>query len=218
MKRATLILFWAHLLTFSRGTWAQAPQQRTPQAPEQRTPEQRTPEQRTPEQRTPEQQAPHEEELPWYLLWGVEGSRNDNPRGTTSLGMPLNAPLSPTAQHVSWGLGVSAGAGYNFNRRHALVGDFMWNWLYPAEQGIRPSGRDFIYTLFPSVQFYSHQKETVDLPPLALCTGRYRSSVRPSANDSVHTNHFQLCVQMSSSGHTVQQLSQPPARFVQLGS
>jgi hypothetical protein len=124
MKRATLILFWAHLLAFSCGTWAQAPQQQTPQAPEQRTPA--------------EQQAPHEEELPWYLHWGVEGPGNDNPRGTTSLGMPLTAPLSPTAQHVSWGLGVSAGAGYNFNRRHALVGDFMWNWLYPAEQGLRP--------------------------------------------------------------------------------
>src|SRR5439155_15892408 len=86
-----------------------------------------------------------------------------------------------------------------------------------AVERIPQSGRDFIYTLFPSVQFSSHQKETVDLPPLALWAGRYRSSVRPSANDSVHTNHFQLCVQMASSGHTVQQLSQPPARFVQLG-
>ena len=162
--------------------------------------------------------AQEETEIPWYLQEEVrKETGNDNPRGTTSLGMPITAPLSPTANHMSFGLGLSAGAGYNFDRRNALVGDFMWNWLYPAEQGIRPSGRDFIYTLFPSVQFSSHQKETVDLPPLALCTGRYRSSVRPSANDSVHTNHFQLCVQMSSSGHTVQQLSQPPARFVQLG-
>ena len=114
MKRATLILFWVHLLAFCCGAWAQAPQQQTPQAPE---------------PRAPEQQAPQEEELPWYLHWGVEGPGNDNPRGTTNLGMPLNAPLSPVSQHVSWGFGVNTGAGYNFNRRHAL---------YPAEQGIRP--------------------------------------------------------------------------------
>jgi hypothetical protein len=40
------------------------------------------------------------EELPWYLRWGVEEPGNDNPRGTTNLGMPLNAPLSPPA-HLS---------------------------------------------------------------------------------------------------------------------
>ena len=67
MKRATLILFWAHLLTFSRGTWAQAPQQQTPQAPE---------------QRTPEQQAPHEEELPWSFI----GASRD--RETTTRAAP----------------------------------------------------------------------------------------------------------------------------------
>ena len=63
---------------------------------------------------------------------------NDNPSVTTSLGMPLNAPLSPTGQQVSWGLGLSAGAGYNFDRRNALVGEFMWNWLYPTDQALRP--------------------------------------------------------------------------------
>lgn len=63
---------------------------------------------------------------------------NDNPSGTTNLGMPLNAPLSPTAQYASWGLGMTAGAGYNFDRRNALVGEFMWNWLYPTNQALRP--------------------------------------------------------------------------------
>src|SRR5438034_11219714 len=80
-----------------------------------------------------------ETEIPWYLQEQVRiETGNDNPRGTTSLGMPITAPWSPTANHMSFGLGLSAGAGYNFDRRNALVGDFMWNWLYPAEQGIRP--------------------------------------------------------------------------------
>lgn len=120
MKRATIILFWAHSLAFSCGAWAQTSQQQTPQ------------------QQSPDQQPPQDQEPPWYYWWGHEGPGNDNPRGTTSLGMPLNAPLNPIGQQVSWGLGVTASAGYNFTRRHALVGDFMWNWLYPTNQAVRP--------------------------------------------------------------------------------
>ncbi len=83
--------------------------------------------------------AQEETEVPWYLREAVpKETGNDNPRATTSLGMPLNVPLSPIAQHVSWGWGLSAGAGYNFTRRHALVGDFLWNWLYPTNQTLRP--------------------------------------------------------------------------------
>jgi len=81
--------------------------------------------------------AQEETEIPWYLQEQVrKKTGNNNPRGTTSLGMPITAPLSPTANHMSFGLGLRAGAGCNFDRRNALVGDFMWNWLYPAEQGI----------------------------------------------------------------------------------
>lgn len=154
MKRATLILFWVHLLAFSRGTWAQAPQQQTPQAPE---------------QRAPEQQAPQEEEVPWYLRWNVEEPGNDNPRGTTNLGMPLNAPLSPVSQHVSWGLGVNTGAGYNFNRRHALIGEFMWNWLYPTNQTLRP------------IQIALHTNKVSGHGNLFAFTGGYKLELRGKA-------------------------------------
>jgi len=78
-------------------------------------------------------------ELPWYLREGVpKHTGNDNPRGTTSLGMPLSAPLGPTASHMSFGLGMNFSAGYNFDRRNALIGEFMWNWLYPTDQTLRP--------------------------------------------------------------------------------
>ncbi|HKW31919.1 MAG TPA: hypothetical protein VJN92_02865 [Candidatus Acidoferrum sp.] len=115
MKRALTTLFWACLLASPGGAWAQAPQQQAP-----------------------EQQPPKEEEVPWWVHWGEPEVGNDNPRGTTNLGMPLTAPLSPIGQQVSWGLGVNAGAGYNFTRRHALVGEFMWNWLYPTNAAVRP--------------------------------------------------------------------------------
>src|SRR5689334_9627119 len=77
-------------------------------------------------------------DVPWYAHEEAKEIVNDNPRGTTSLGMHLNAPLSPFSQHVSWGMGLTASAGYNFTRRHALVGDFMWHWLYPTNQTLRP--------------------------------------------------------------------------------
>jgi hypothetical protein len=63
---------------------------------------------------------------------------NDNPSATTSLGIPLTAPLSPTSKHVLWGLGMTTSAGYNFDRRHAVIGEFTWNSLYPTSQALRP--------------------------------------------------------------------------------
>jgi hypothetical protein len=76
--------------------------------------------------------------LPFRVRAQEEGPGNDDPALTTSLGMPVNAPLSPMSQHASWGLGLTAGAGYNFDRRNALIGEFLWTWLYPTSQGLRP--------------------------------------------------------------------------------
>jgi len=66
------------------------------------------------------------------------GPGNDNPSVTTSLGIPLSAPLSPTSQHVSFAAGISVSAGYNLDRRNALIGEFMWNGLYSTEETLIP--------------------------------------------------------------------------------
>jgi Outer membrane protein beta-barrel domain len=63
---------------------------------------------------------------------------NDDPRVTTSLGIPLSGPLSPTAEHVGFAWGVNAGVGYNIDRRNALIGEFMWNSLYPTNGALEP--------------------------------------------------------------------------------
>lgn len=63
---------------------------------------------------------------------------DDNPRVNTNLGLPIAAPLNPTGQFVHLGLGVTAGAGYNFTRRHAVVGEFMWNSLFPSTELLTP--------------------------------------------------------------------------------
>jgi hypothetical protein len=60
----------------------------------------------------------------------------DNPRGNVHLGAPIVIPLNPTAQAVHLGFGVVVGGGYNFTRRHGLVGEFMWNNLFPTNEAL----------------------------------------------------------------------------------
>lgn len=60
----------------------------------------------------------------------------DDPRVTTSLGLTLSAPINPTAKAVDLGFGLQTGVGYNFTRRHAVIGEFMWNHLYANSQAL----------------------------------------------------------------------------------
>jgi hypothetical protein len=61
--------------------------------------------------------------------WMDEGG-NDDPRGNIHVGTTFASPLNPMARLSDFGLGVSSGAGYNFTRRHAVIGEFMWTHLY----------------------------------------------------------------------------------------
>jgi hypothetical protein len=64
-------------------------------------------------------------------------SGNDDPSFTSNLGVPLSVPLNPTARFISGAWGVDYGAGYNFTRRHALIGEFMWNTLYASNEALQ---------------------------------------------------------------------------------
>jgi opacity protein-like surface antigen len=66
-------------------------------------------------------------------IYAQSGPGNDDPSFTDNLGMTISLPVQPTSQFVSAGLGINLGAGYNFDRHNALVGEFMWNWLYPSD-------------------------------------------------------------------------------------
>jgi hypothetical protein len=61
---------------------------------------------------------------------------DDNPKANTNLGFTITAPLHPTGQFVDLGLGTNIGAGYNFTRRHAVVGEFMWNHLFVGSSAL----------------------------------------------------------------------------------
>ncbi|MFZ0296271.1 MAG: outer membrane beta-barrel protein [Candidatus Sulfotelmatobacter sp.] len=63
---------------------------------------------------------------------------DDDPKGNVNLGLPISAPVNPTAQFVNVGVGATLGAGYNFTRRHAVVGEFMWNHLSLNNAAVAP--------------------------------------------------------------------------------
>jgi len=56
----------------------------------------------------------------------------------TNIAFPITVPVSSTSDFTHFGTGMIVGAGYNFNRHHAFVGEFMWNWLYPTEESLQP--------------------------------------------------------------------------------
>lgn len=56
----------------------------------------------------------------------------------TNLAFVTTAPLNPTAKFASVGWGVVYGAGYNFNRHNALLGEIMWNRLSPTSGVLAP--------------------------------------------------------------------------------
>lgn len=74
--------------------------------------------------------------LPWDLR--AQEVVNDDPSVTTSLGLTLSAPLSPIWHQVNGAWGVDSEIGYNFDRKNALIGEFLWNSLYPTNEALQP--------------------------------------------------------------------------------
>jgi hypothetical protein len=56
----------------------------------------------------------------------------------SNLAMVLNLPVSSTAQVAGVGWGAIGGVGYNFNVHNALIGEFMWNRMYPSGGALQP--------------------------------------------------------------------------------
>jgi Outer membrane protein beta-barrel domain len=68
----------------------------------------------------------------------AQDESNDDPKMNSNLGMPISAPLNPAGRFVNLGLGITYGAGYNFTRRHAVIGEFMWNNLLTNNGALAP--------------------------------------------------------------------------------
>jgi len=56
----------------------------------------------------------------------------------SNLAMVLNVPVSSTAQVQGTGWGATGGVGYNINPRNAVIGEFLWNRMYPSGWVLQP--------------------------------------------------------------------------------
>ena len=68
--------------------------------------------------------------LGWFGTLYAQDDFGEDSKLNTNLGFTLGVPVNPTARFVTYGWGFVAGAGYNFNRRNALVGEVMWDRFY----------------------------------------------------------------------------------------
>jgi len=91
------------------------------------------------------------------LLWAQSEEANDNRRSNGHLGLPISIPLNPMGHFAMAGTGVTYGAGYNFTRRHAVIGEFMWDWLHPNVSSLpgvsSVNGHSNLYTLTANYRF-----------------------------------------------------------------
>jgi hypothetical protein len=62
----------------------------------------------------------------------------DHCKVNSNLAVVVNVPLNPTARFATVGWGGVGGLGYNFNKSHAIIGEFMWNRTYPAGVSLQP--------------------------------------------------------------------------------
>jgi Outer membrane protein beta-barrel domain len=62
----------------------------------------------------------------------------DECKVNTNLGIVVNFPVGETGQVAKTGWGALGGVGYNFNKRHALIGEFMWNKVYALNEALAP--------------------------------------------------------------------------------
>lgn len=67
-----------------------------------------------------------------------EDEFGEDSKVNTNLAMTLTAPLNPIANFANFGWGLTIGAGYNITSHHAIIGEFLWNRLYPSTSALAP--------------------------------------------------------------------------------
>lgn len=71
-------------------------------------------------------------------LLHAQNNCGDDCKVNNNFAVVLNAPVNSTAQVVGTGWGTVVGAGYNFNRRQAVIGEFLWNRVYALDGALQP--------------------------------------------------------------------------------
>jgi hypothetical protein len=91
------------------------------------------------------------------IMWAQEEQPNDTRKSNAHLGLPISVPLNPMAQFAKPGTGLIYGVGYNFTKRHAVIGEFMWDWLHPSASALAGvanlNGHSNLYVLTGNYRF-----------------------------------------------------------------
>jgi len=51
----------------------------------------------------------------------------------SNVAMMLNMPVNQTGEVMGTGWGAGGGVGYNISQRNSLIGEFLWNRMYPSK-------------------------------------------------------------------------------------
>jgi Outer membrane protein beta-barrel domain len=100
------------------------------------------------------------------LLSAQEYDFDENSRLNTNIAVPVVVPVNPTARFTNFGVGFTAGAGYNMSPRNAFVGEFMWNRLFPSNSAITP------------LRLALHSRSLKGYGNLIAFTGNYKFELR----------------------------------------
>jgi hypothetical protein len=72
------------------------------------------------------------------LLCNTLHAQDESEKINSNLGAALSLPMGPTGRVINTSWGLTGGAGYNFDKHHSVIGEFMWNALYTSDAALGP--------------------------------------------------------------------------------
>ncbi|HWB85995.1 MAG TPA: outer membrane beta-barrel protein [Bryobacteraceae bacterium] len=99
------------------------------------------------------------------IVFGGSARAQDS-RINTNLGVGVTVPVNPTAALIGAGVNVVVGVGYNFDKHHSLVGQFMWSGLPLNQDALRP------------IRILANTRDISTSSNLFAVTGNYRYRIQ----------------------------------------
>jgi hypothetical protein len=93
--------------------------------------------------------------------WTIPMRAEDYAKLNFNIGGGVSTPLNPTARFAGLSGNFVAGAGYNINKHHAIIGEFMWSGLPPDNFILHPINAPFgsinLYTLTANYRYQTQK-------------------------------------------------------------
>ena len=117
------------------------------------------------------------------VAWLAPLYGQEYPNFNFNIGGGMSTPLNRTGKYTSLSGTFSAGAGYNINKRNAIIGEFMWSALPPNRFALHPidalNGSSNLYTATANYRYYRDGVRGSHFGAYAIAGGGwyYRKSV-----------------------------------------